>query len=88
MTMQIHAEEAKVGVTYGGHYSELTSPMLFDTSNEDIKTMVTEAVRSGSVPGIAADEHASFDDYVIERDRAHEGRPYNLIQVRPKTPFG
>ena len=50
--------------------------------------MVTEALRTGGVPGIAAMRFVDLRDFVIDRYRATEARPYNLIQIRPKTPFG
>jgi hypothetical protein len=49
---------------------------------------VTEAVRNGGVPGLDPAADADFADYVIDRFEASEARPYNLLQVRPKTPFG
>jgi hypothetical protein len=40
------------------------------------------------VPGIPADRDADFRDFVVDRFPPTEARPYNLIQVRPKTAFG
>jgi len=90
MTMQapIRQEEARVGVTYGGQYGEMPDPVHFDSTDGDIRGWVTEAVRTGGVPGIPSDARADFHDFVIDRFAANEARPYNLIQIRPKTPFG
>ena len=63
-------------------------PVSFDATDGDIRQMVTEAVRSGSVPGILADSTADFTDFVVDRFDATEARPNKLISVRPKTPFG
>lgn len=80
--------EARVNITYGGANGDLPDPVSFDSTNGDVLGFITEAVRAGGVPGIAADPAANFQDFVVDRFRANEQRPYNLIQVRPKTPFG
>lgn len=82
------ATEARVNVTYGGQNGDLPDPVFVDSTDGDVKTWVTEAVRTGSVPGITADTNADFRDFVVDRFAATEARPYNLIQLRPKTPFG
>lgn len=80
--------EARVNITYGGKNGDLPDPVFFQSTDGDVKNWITEAVRAGSVPGLDAAPNANFDDYVIERFAADAVRPYNLIQVRPKTPFG
>lgn len=80
--------EARLSVTYGGQYGDLPDPVSFDAKDGDIRQWVTEAIRSGSVPGIPVDENANFQDFVIDRFTANEGRPFNQVQIRPKTPFG
>jgi hypothetical protein len=84
----MNENEARVGVTYSGEYGELPDPVLFDATDGDVRGWVTEAVRTGGVPGIPAAANASFQDFMIERFAASAARPYNLIQIRPKTPFG
>ena len=80
--------EARVNITYGGKNGDLPDPVMFQSADGDIKTWVTEAVRNGGVPGLEAVPIADFGNFVIDRFAASEARPYNLIQVRPKTPFG
>jgi hypothetical protein len=80
--------EARLSVTYGGQYGDLPDPVSYDAPDSDVRQWVTESVRTGSIPGIPADENAQFTDYVIDRFPANDGRPHNQIQVRPKTPFG
>ena len=80
--------QAKVNITYNGQNGDLPDPVNFDASNGDILGWITEAVRTGSVPGIAADPTASFQDFVVDRFEASDARPYNMLTVRPKTPFG
>lgn len=84
----IGANDARVNVTYGGNNGDLPDPVSFDASDADVKQWVTEAVRGGGVPGIKADAEANFADFVVDRFTANEARPFNMIQVRPKTPFG
>jgi hypothetical protein len=80
--------EARVNITYGGKNGDLLDPVFFQSTDGDVKNWVTEAVRAGSIPGLDAAPAADFGDFVIDRFAASEARPYNLIQVRPKTPFG
>lgn len=86
--MMINAHEARVNVTWAGQNGDLPDPVAFDATNHEILNWVTEAVRSGGVPGIRAAPGASFRDFVVDRFTASAVRPYNLIQIRPKTPFG
>ena len=57
-------------------------------SDADVKAWVTEALRAGSIPGLGAHANVDLHDYVIDRYKPTDGRPYNLIPVRPKTVFG
>jgi hypothetical protein len=78
--------EAKLNITYSGQNGDLKDPISFDASDEDIKGWAVEAVRSGSVPGIDAQE-ADFTDFVVDRFSAKEDLPARVL-IRPKTPFG
>jgi hypothetical protein len=80
--------EARVNITYGGANGDLPDTVSYDSTDGDVKQWVTEAIRGGGVPGIAMDVDADFTDFVVDRFAANETRPYNLIQLRPKTPFG
>jgi uncharacterized protein (DUF2236 family) len=88
MENQIAANEARVNITYNGQTGDLPDPVSYDAPDSDVRAWVTEAVRSGGVPGIAADSGANFTDFVIDRFAANDVRPYALLQLRPKTPFG
>lgn len=79
---------ARVGVTYAGEYGELPDPVSFDATDGDVRTWVDEALRTGGIPGIPVQANPNLTDFVLERFAANEARPYNLIQIRPKTPFG
>jgi hypothetical protein len=84
----IRADEARLNVTFAGQNGDLPDPVAFDATDADIKQWVTEAVRNGGIPGIAANAGASFDDFVVDRFPPNDQRPFNLLQIRPKTPFG
>jgi hypothetical protein len=80
--------EARVNVTWGGQNGDLPDPVAYDSPDGAVRRWITEAVRAGSIPGIAADRRADFSDFVVDRFPANDNRPYHLIQIRPKTPFG
>jgi hypothetical protein len=86
--MVIAANEARVNVTWKGQNGDLPDTVARDSTDADVRQWVTEAVRTGGVPGINADARADFSDFVIDRFAPNDARPYNLIQVRPKVPFG
>lgn len=82
--------EAQVNVTFNGGNGELPDPVSFDASDADVRGWVSEALRGNGVPGItvAADMNVDLHDFVVDRFGPTETRPHNLIQLRPKTPFG
>ena len=84
----IEANQARVNVTYAGSNGDLVDPVYIDSTDADIKAWVTEALRTGSIPGIDADPAATVADYVIDRFGPSEQHPYSRIFARPKTPFG
>lgn len=84
----IDPNQARVNVTWRGQNGELGDTVMLDATDADVKMWVTEAVRTGSVPGIAADPTADFTDFVVDRFGPNEQRAYNLIMIRSKTPFG
>jgi len=84
----INQDQARLGVTWSGQYGELPDLVFYNSADSDIRQFATEAVRGGSIPGIQSDQTVSFQDFVIERFPSTVDRPYNLLQLRPKTPFG
>jgi hypothetical protein len=80
--------QARVNITYKGENGDLPDAVFFDATDGDIKTWVTEAVSHGNIPGIPSDATADFGDFVVDRFAPNAERPYPLIQIRPKTPFG
>jgi hypothetical protein len=87
--MNMEAYEAKVNVTYKGQNGDLPDPVNFESTNGDVLGWVAEAIHTGSIPGINADPTANLADFVVDRFASDpQIRPYNLLQIRPKTPFG
>jgi len=86
--MVIEAGQARVNITWQGQNGDMPGAVHYDSTDGDVRQWVTEAVRTGGVPGIRADAAANFTDFVVERFPSTQDRPFNLIQVRPKTPFG
>jgi len=85
---RIAANEARLMVTWSGQTGDLPDTVAWATSDALIRQWATEAVRAGSVPGIDRDRMADCRDFIVDRLAANAVRPYALIQVRPKTPFG
>jgi hypothetical protein len=79
--------EAMVNVTWSGSNGDMPDPVSYDSTDDAILQMVTEAVQTGGIPGIPSDNNADFENFVVDRFPATEDRP-NRIMVRPKTPFG
>lgn len=88
MTTAIQVSQARLNVTYGGQNGELPDPVMFDVSDTTVLNWVSEAIRTGSIPGIPASPTADITNFVVDRFEANDARPYPLISVRPKTPFG
>lgn len=83
--------DARVNITYNNANGDLREPVDFDATDGDVRTWVSEAIRSNSVPGMTAaagDANVDLSGYKIDRFPADDVRPYALIQVRPKTAYG
>jgi hypothetical protein len=77
----------KLNITWRGQNGDLPDTIPFDATERDIKQIATEAVRTGYVPGVAADRNVTFQDFVVERFEATPELPPRIF-LRPKTPFG
>ena len=85
----IQPHQARVEVTYKRQHGELPDAVTFDSTDGDIRGWLTEALRTGGIPGIEADPMANLTDYVIEKFDAVPGvRDHKMIQARPKVEFG
>lgn len=85
---EIPTNHALVNITWKGQNGDLVDPIFTDSTDGDVFTLVTEAVQHGDIPGITQDMEVDFKDFVVDRFVANAGRPWNLISIRPKTPFG
>jgi len=88
MVHVLREDQARINITYSGSNGELPDPVNVDTTDDDVKRMLSEVLRAGDIPGIAAQPNVDLRDFVVDRFGPTEARPYNLIMVRPKTPFG
>jgi len=88
MTEQVISEpNARLNVTINGQNGDYPDPVSYDMDDPNIRAIVTEAVRSGYIPGIDADAGVNLESFVVDRFPATEELPPRLM-VRPKTPFG
>lgn len=88
MDVALQPNEARLNITVAQQNADLPQPIPFDASDEDILAWATEAVRSGTLPGVPRDERVSFAGFVVQRFKPNEQRAHNLITLRPKTEFG
>lgn len=88
MPNELANTEARVNITWNGQNGDLPDPVHYDSADGDVMSWAAEAVRNGDVAGIRADANVDFSNYVIDRFAATEDRPWNQINIRPKTPFG
>jgi hypothetical protein len=82
--------EARVNITFRNTNGDLPDPVLFDTPDANVRTMLEEAIRTGGVPGVPADANVDLSGYIVERLAmdATKDRPVNMLLMRPKTEFG
>lgn len=82
--------EAQVNVTWDNQNGDLPGAIAYDSSDDQIKRMVAEAIRNGNIPGIQAADNVNFEGYMVDRFPINpaQGRLVNRLMVRPKTAFG
>jgi len=79
---------AILNITYQGLSADYELELDFAASDEDIRRIAVEVVRSGGVRGlhVAQLPANAFDQFVVDRLRAADGA--QRIYLRPKVPFG
>ena len=79
---------AILNITYQGMSADYELELDFAASDEDIRRIAVEVVRSGGVRGlhVAQLPFNAFDQFVIDRLRGADGA--QRIYLRPKVPFG
>ena len=80
--------QARLSVTWNGMQGDLPDPINFDAPDATIRQFATEAIRGGSIPGITADPNVDFSLFVVDRYPARDDRPWAIVSLRPKVPFG
>lgn len=79
---------AMVNVTWNRTNGELADPIPWDSSDNAVKAMATEAIQAGNVLGIeVGPNQVDLTDFVVDRYAAKDDLP-NRIGIRPKTAFG
>jgi hypothetical protein len=79
---------AILNITYQGQSVDYELALDFAASDDDVRRIAVEVVRSGDVRGLHVAQlppHA-FDNFVIDRLQASDG--VQRIYLRPKVPFG
>jgi len=79
---------ARLNITIEGMNGDVPDFISYDLSDGEIKTIASESVESGYVPGIEGVTDADFTDFVVDRFPATAGVAFNRLVLRPKTPFG
>lgn len=82
----VAAGEAVLNISWQGQNGDLPNPILYDSTDADIRRWATEAVRGG-IRGIDADPTVNFQDFIVERVAAKDGLPPRVL-LRGKTEFG
>jgi hypothetical protein len=79
---------AVLNITYNGLSADYPLDVEYALSDEDVRRIAVEVVRSGGLRGlqVATLSERAFDHYVVDRfDTPQGGR---RIYLRPKVPFG
>ncbi|MCA9706448.1 MAG: hypothetical protein KDK70_11415 [Myxococcales bacterium] len=79
---------ARLNITWNGQNGDLPDPVSWHASDKEILQWATEAVRSGSVPGITKTHNVQLHRFVVDRFPANKQVREDRIYVRPPTPFG
>lgn len=77
-----------LNITYNGLSADYPLDTSMRLSDQDVRRIAVEVVRSGGVRGFpfSALGERAFDDHVVDRFDAPNGE--SRIYLRPKVPFG
>lgn len=87
-TIQRDNEVAYVNVTFNNLNGELPDPVVATATPNDVKAWVAEALRTGGIRGIPAQEDPDLTGYKVDPPSFSEARQALVMFVRPGTPFG
>ena len=85
---QVPVNMARLNVTYGRQNGDLPDFIEYDLPDDELRTMVAEAIRGGDIPGVGQFPDADLANYEVDRFPATDDIPYNRLFLRPKTEFG
>ena len=78
---------AILNVTYEGVSADYARDIDPDLSDQDIKRIAEEVIRSGEIPALRVDiQPGAFSNFVVDRFETPEGG--RRLYLRPKVPFG
>ena len=78
---------AVLNITYEGMSADAPVDIGYELSDDDVRRIAVELVRSGGVPGIELDlAEDAFDSFVVDRFDTPDGG--QRLYLRPKVPFG
>lgn len=79
---------AILNITYQGHSADFDLAVDFATTDEDIRRIAVEIVRSGGARGLVIPDlpQNAFASFVVDRLTGPDGE--HRIYLRPKVPFG
>ena len=79
---------AILNITYQGLSADVPVELEVDITDQDVRRIAVELVRSGGVPGlhIANLGADAFNNYVVDRFAQAQGG--QRLYLRPKVPFG
>ena len=78
---------AVLNITYQGMSADAPVDIGYELSDDDVRRIAVELVRSGGVPGIELDlADDAFDSFVVDRFDTPDGG--QRLYLRPKVPFG
>ena len=78
---------AVLNITYRGVSADAPVDIGYEMTDDDVRRIAVELVRSGGVPGFELDlPDDAFDAFVVDRFDTTEGG--ERLYLRPKVPFG
>ena len=79
---------AIVTITYNRQQGHMADPVPYDSDKEELLRIMTEAIQTGGIHGVAEDPDVDLTDYQVERVPAVDAIPVDRLVMYPKTPFG
>lgn len=78
---------ATLNVTYQGQNGDVPDQVEFDATDQEIRDMAAEGLRTGYIPGMGVHPGATLAGFSVDRFPATDELPDRLF-IRPKTAVG